>query len=338
LLTDKVKACNHYKYYLQAIEEEKVGFLDEAALPAYMKKGKKGSKSGSSESSTKTKPKKKPSSKVRIPTKKPTAEPGWFPSPPASPKKSDSERTESDEGPQYREAFAQPEEDENVEDIDWDKNIDEFADNAVYPPHLNQKPFTEAQRLLEEERLRREKMKKPATVAQESEGLSVEEENERALNLGLLHSRIDDFNANQPPPPEFTQTTTEAGTSSSIPESTTGIHTEMVTYDNPSVSPTDFDMTMGEDVEGDPMDTDAPRLMSVEEMESRERAQEEELKRKQEAEEARLEELAQAKLEETIRMEESRKAEEAAKLAEEQLKKAEEARLAEELRLKAEAA
>ena len=99
LLTDKVKACNNYKYYLQAIEAEKVGFLDEAALPSYMKKGKKGSKSGSSESSTKSKPKRKPSSKVRIPTKKPTAEPGWFPSPQASPKESDSERTESDEGP-----------------------------------------------------------------------------------------------------------------------------------------------------------------------------------------------------------------------------------------------
>jgi hypothetical protein len=142
-----------------------------------------------------------------------------------------------------------------------------------------------------------------------------------ALNLGLLHSRIDKFNADLPPPPLFSQTTDVGGTSST-PEPTTGISSELVAFDNPSVTPTDIEMTMGEEEEEDPMDTDAPRLMSMEEMELRERAQEEELQRKQEAEEARWEELAQAKLEETIRMEESRKAEEAAKPAEEQLKKA----------------
>ena len=150
----------------------------------------------------------------------------------------------------------------------------------------------------------------------------------------------------------FTQTN-EAGGSSRIPESTTvdqtqdtGTNAAMIIYETPTVSPTDVEMlnasARGEDEEEDHMDTDVPYLLTMEEMEIREKAQEEELKRKQEAEEARLEELEQAKLEEAIRMEESRKAEEAAKLAEDirlqeenKKQKEEEAKLAEELRLKA---
>jgi RecG-like helicase len=60
LLTDKVKDCKNYKYYVQALKEDKVGFLDEVILPSFMqKKGKKGSKSGSSGSSTKSEQKPK---------------------------------------------------------------------------------------------------------------------------------------------------------------------------------------------------------------------------------------------------------------------------------------
>lgn len=60
LLTKKVQECKNYKYYTQALKENKVGFLDEVILPSFMqKKGKKGSKSGSSESSTKSAPKPK---------------------------------------------------------------------------------------------------------------------------------------------------------------------------------------------------------------------------------------------------------------------------------------
>jgi hypothetical protein len=351
LLTKKVQECKNYKYYLQALEADKVGFLDEVVLPSFMqKKGKKGSKSGSSESSTKTAPKKKGTLKRRTPVKKPASipEPGWFPSPQSSPKPSDSE-TESDEGPVYREAYANIKESVNLEDIndkdmtfeDWDKNIDEYVDESE---RRAQRPLTKADAMLEEERIRKEKLKEPMTVEQESAqsniGLSVEEENERALNSGILHSKIDAFNADLPPPPLFSQTD-EAGGSSSVPESTTGTNTEIVVYTTPTVSPTDVEMhnasAAEEEEEEDHMDTETPQLLTMEEMELRERAQEEELKKKQEAEEARLEELAQAKLDETIRMEESRKVEEAAKLAEEKLKREEEAKLAEELRLKAEA-
>jgi hypothetical protein len=353
LLTKKVKESKNYIHYTLALKEGKVGFLDEVSLHSVtQKKGKKGSKSGSSESSTKTAPKKKGTIKIRIPAKKPTAEPGWFPSPQSSPKPTDSKLTESDEGPVYREAFANVTENVNIDNIDdkdmtfddWVKKIDEFADNVVYPAYLNQRPFTEAMARFDEERIGREKMKEPMTAEQEyahtNINLSVEAENERALNLGLLHSRIDAFNADLPPPPVFSQAT-DAGGSSNILESTTGINTDLVVYDNPSVSPSDFDMTNAsaaeEEEEGEPMDTDAPRLLTMEEMELRERAQEEELKRKQEVEEARLEEIAQAKLDETNRMEESRKAEEATKLAEDKLIREAEAKLAEELRLKAEA-
>ena len=187
----------------------------------------------------------------------------------------------------YREAFANINENVNLDDIDdkdltfedWEKNIDEFADNAEYPAYLNQRPFTEAESILEEERIRREKMKEPMTAEQESAqsniGLSVEEENERALKLGLLHSKIDAFNAALPLPLVFSHTT-EAGGSSSIPDSTTGINTDLVAYDNPSVSPTNIEMTnasaTGEEEEEDPMDTDDSQLMSMEEMELRERA------------------------------------------------------------------
>jgi hypothetical protein len=85
----------------------------------------------------------------------------------------------------------------------------------------------------------------------------------------------------------------------------------MIIYETPTVSPADVEMQnaseRGEDDEEDHMDTDVPYLLTMEEMEIREKAQKEELKRKQEAEEARLEELEQAKLEEAIRMEENRK-------------------------------
>jgi hypothetical protein len=346
LLNDKVKLCPNYKYYVQALKEDKVGFLDEVQ-PF---RGKTGTKTGSSGSSTQSKHKKKGTLKRRIPVKKPASipEPGWFPSPQSSPKPSDSE-TESDEGPIYMEAYANIKENVNLEDIDdkdmtfedWDKNINEYVEESERHVH---RPLTEADAKLEEERIRKEKMKEPMTAEQESThshiGLSAEEENERALNLGILHSKIDAFQADQPPPPLFSQTD-EAGGSSSIPEPTTGTNADLVVYNTPTVSPTDVEMLNAsaaeEGEEEDHMDTEAPHLLNMEEMELRERALEEELKKKQEAEEARLEELAQAKLEETIRMEESRKAEEAAKLAEEKLKGEEEARLAEELRLKAEA-
>ena len=85
----------------------------------------------------------------------------------------------------------------------------------------------------------------------------------------------------------------------------------MIIYETPTVSPTDVEMLnaseQGEEDEADHMDTEVPHLLTLEEMEIREKAQEEELKRKQEAEEARLEEMEQARLEERIRMEESRK-------------------------------
>jgi membrane protein involved in colicin uptake len=152
----------------------------------------------------------------------------------------------------------------------------------------------------------------------------------------------------------FTQTN-KAGGSSSIPESTpvdqtqeTGTNAAMIIYETPTVSPTDVDIldasVRGEDDEEDHMDIEVPYLLTMEEMEIREKAQEEEIKRKLEVEEARLEEMEQAKLEEAIPMEESRKAEVAAKLAEDirlqeeiQKQNEEEAKLADELRLKAEA-
>jgi hypothetical protein len=83
LLTAKVKSCKNYKYYVQALKENKVGFLDEVPLPSSMqKKGKKGGKSGSSESSTKyvQKPHKR-SLKIRIPIKKTTLVPEALPEP-----------------------------------------------------------------------------------------------------------------------------------------------------------------------------------------------------------------------------------------------------------------
>jgi hypothetical protein len=153
-------------------------------------------------------------------------------------------------------------------------------------------------------------MKEPMTGEQEkleeahsNIGLSVEEENERALKLGLLHNKIDSKEADQPPPPKFTQTIEaggsssipETGGSSSIPESTpvdqtqeTGTNAAMIIYETPTVSPTDVEMLnaseRGEDEEEDHMDTDVPYLLTMEEMEIREKAQEEELKRKLEAE------------------------------------------------------
>jgi hypothetical protein len=349
----------------QALKDGKVRFLDEVVLPSFMqKKGKKGSKSGSSESSTKTAPKKKGTLKIRIPVKKPIPEPIPEPTPPSSPKPSDSE-TESDEGPVYREAYANINNEASIKDLDeidmsfddWDKNIDEFVEECA------QRPLTEADAKLEEERLQKEKMKEPMTAEQEEThsnlGLSVEEENERVLKLGILHSKIDSFQANLPPPPQFTQTTEvggsssapEAGGSSTIPESATvtGTGAAIIVYETPNVSPTDVEMhtasEQGEEEEADHMDTEVPHLLTLEEMEIQERAQKEELKRKQEEEEARLEALEQARLDERIRMGESRKAEEAAKLAEEnrlqevlmQQKAEEEAKLAEATRLHEEA-
>lgn len=173
-------------------------------------------------------------------------------------------------------------------------------------------------------------MKEPMTAEPEETniGLSVEEENERALKLGILHSKIDSFQADQPPPPQFEQTTEaggsssapEAGGSSTIPESATAEHSTVIgtgaaiiVYETPNVSPTDIEMhtasDQGEEEEADHMDTEVPHLLTLEEMEIQERAQEEELKRKQEEEEARLEALEQARLEERIRLEESRRSE-----------------------------
>ena len=91
-------------------------------------------------------------------------------------------------------------------------------------------------------------MKEPMTAEYEESniGLSAEEENERALKLGILHSKIDVFQADQPPPPSFDQTT-EAGGSSSVPEAggsstipeptTTGTGATMMVYESPTVSP-----------------------------------------------------------------------------------------------------
>lgn len=216
LLTKKVQECKNYKYYLQALEADKVGFLDEVQ-PF---RGNTGSKTGSSGSSTKSKHKKKGTLKRITSVKKPASipEPGWFPSPQSTPIPSNSE-TESDEGPVYREAFANITENVNLEDIndkdmtfeDWDKNIDEYVDESE---RRKQRPLTKADDMLEEERVRKEKLKEPMTAEQESAqsniGLSVEEENVRALNLGILHSKIDAFNADLPPPPLFSQTD-EAG-------------------------------------------------------------------------------------------------------------------------------
>jgi hypothetical protein len=232
LLNDKVKNYKNYKYYVQALKEDKVGFLDEVILPSFMqKKGKKGSKSESSRSSNKSAQKpKRGTLKFKIPLKKPVPESIPEPTPPSSPKPSDSE-TESDEGPVYREAYAHIDKEANIKDLDdldmsfedWDKNIDEFVEQEENKTKFIQRPLTEADTKLEEERLRGDKMKEPMTAEQEEVhsnlGLSVEEENERTLNLGLLHSKIDSFQAAQPPPPMFTQTN-EAGGSSSIPEST----------------------------------------------------------------------------------------------------------------------
>lgn len=207
LLNDKVKKYKNYKYYVQDLKEEKVGFLDEVILPSFMqKKGKKGSKSGSSESSTKSaqKPHKR-SLKFKIPVKKPVPEPVPEPTPPSSPKPFESE-IESDSGPIYREAYAHSKHDANIGDLedldmsfeDWDKNIDEFVEQAENQTTFIQRPLTEADAKLEEERLRGEKLKEPMTAEQEKQeeaqtniGLSVEEENERALKLGILHSKID---------------------------------------------------------------------------------------------------------------------------------------------------
>jgi hypothetical protein len=102
---------------------------------------------------------------------------------------------------------------------DWDRNIDEFVEQEENKTKFIQRPLTKADAKLEEERLRTEKLKAPMTAEQEKThiGLSVEEENERALKLGLLHNKIFSFQANQPPPPQFTQTT-KTGGSSSIPE------------------------------------------------------------------------------------------------------------------------
>lgn len=149
LLTKKVMECKNYKYYAQALKEDKVGFLDEVVLPSFMqKKGKKGSKSGSSGSSTKSaqKPKKDPL-KFRIPVKKPVPEPIPEPTPPSSPKPSDSE-TESDEGPVYREAYGNINKEVSIEDLDnpdmsfedWDRNIDEFVEQEekkIHPKTVN---------------------------------------------------------------------------------------------------------------------------------------------------------------------------------------------------------
>lgn len=211
---------------------------------------------------------------------------------------------------------------------EWDQNIDEYVDESE-----------RSAKKLEEERSKKDKMKEPMTEESNID-LSANEENERALKLGLLHSRIDAFQAAQPPPPSFDQTT-EAGGSSSVPETggsstipeptATGTGVAMTVYVSPTVSPADIVM---EDEGADHMDTEVPYLLSVEEMEIREKAQEEEMRKKHEAEEARLAELEQAKLDERIRLEESRKAEVAAKLAEEQRLQAE---LAEAQRLKAEA-
>ena len=102
----------------------------------------------------------------------------------------------------------------------------------------------------------------------------MEEENERDLKLGILHSKIDSFHANQPPPPQFSQTTEaggsssipEKGGSSTIPESTTtepstitGTGAALIVYETPNVSPTDVEMHTasehGEEEEADHMDT-----------------------------------------------------------------------------------
>lgn len=192
LLNDKVKKCKNYKYYVQALKEDKVGFLDEVILPSFMqKKGKKGTKSGSSESSNKSaqKPHKR-SLKIRIPVKKPVPKLVPEPTPPSSPKPSDSE-TETDSGPVYREAYAKSKLDENLGDLedldmtfeDWDRNIDEFVETSEKQTTFIQRPLTEADAKLEEERLRGEKLKEPMTAEQEKQeeahtnlGLSVEEE------------------------------------------------------------------------------------------------------------------------------------------------------------------
>ena len=192
LLNDKVKNCKNYKYYVQALKEDKVGFLDEVILPSFMqKKGKKGSKSGSSESSTKSAQKpKKGTLKFKIPVKKPVPEPIPKPTPPSSPKPSDSE-TESDSCPVYREAYAHNEQDANIGDLedldisfeDWDRNIDEFVEQAENQTTFIQRPLTEADAKMEEERLRGEKMKEPMTAEQvileeahSNIGLSVDEQ------------------------------------------------------------------------------------------------------------------------------------------------------------------
>jgi hypothetical protein len=201
-----VKGCKNYKYYVQALKEDKVGFLDEVILPSFMqKKGKKGSKSGSSGSSNKSAQKpKRGTLKFKIPVKKHVPESIPEPKPPSSPKPSDSE-TESDDGPVYREAYAHINKEAWIEDLDeldmsfedWDKNIDEFVEQEENKKKIIQRPLTEADAKLEEERLRGNKMKEPMTAEQEEAhsniGLYVEEENERALNLGLLHSKIDSF-------------------------------------------------------------------------------------------------------------------------------------------------
>lgn len=113
LLNEKVKASSNYKYYVQALKEGKVGFLDEEPLPFSMqKKSKKGSKFGSSESSTKSK-KKRTHPRVikrRVPTNKTTPAPE--PTPPPSPQPSNSE-TESDSQPVCREAHAKDTQEED---------------------------------------------------------------------------------------------------------------------------------------------------------------------------------------------------------------------------------
>lgn len=53
--------------------------------------------------------------------------------------------------------------------------------------------------------------------AQVDIGLSVEQENERTLKLGILHSCINTFEADQPPPPLINQPS-EVGGSSSVTE------------------------------------------------------------------------------------------------------------------------
>jgi hypothetical protein len=160
--------------------------------------------------------------------------------------------------PFYREDYAQnpQDDDRDMSYEDWDRDIDEFVAASEDPTTIIQRPLTEEDARLEEEQLRKSKLKEPMTEEQEKQeeahvniGLTVEEENERALKLGILQSKIDSFQADQPPPPPVVQPS-EAGGSSSIPEpvSDTQTNTEtgsksMIIYETPNVTPEDVEMT-----------------------------------------------------------------------------------------------